>query len=198
MLKIGITGGIGSGKSVVARIFEVFGIPVLYADDVAKNLMTDDPGLRQQIIEAFGAESYVEGVLNRTWLASQVFNNEARLKKLNSLVHPAVLSFSKQWMDKQRTPYLVKEAALFFESGSYTEMDVMVGVFAPEEFRLQRVMKRDMRSASEIRKRMANQLPEKEKMDRCNHIIYNDESRLLLPQVISLHEKLLAMAKENA
>lgn len=191
MLKVGITGGIGSGKSVVAKIFAVLGTPVLNADNLAKMLMESDPDVGSQLIAAFGEESFIEKKLNRTYLAKMVFDNQANLQKLNNIVHPAVIAYGKMWMDKQKGPYAVKEAALFFESGSYKEMDVMIGVFAPEALRISRVLSRDRTAEEDIRKRMAAQLPEEEKMARCNYIVTNDGHQALIPQVLSLHHKFL-------
>ena len=191
MLKVGITGSIGSGKSVVAKIFEVLGTPVLYADNLAKMLMETDEKIANQLIAAFGSASFINGTLNRTHIAKAVFNNQGNLQKLNSIVHPAVIAYGKAWMEKQSGRYAVKEAALFFESGSYKEMDVMVGVAAPETIRIARVVQRDNTTVQEIRKRMAAQLPDEEKIKRCDYVINNDGFQPILPQVIGLHQKFI-------
>ncbi len=197
MLKIGLTGGIGSGKSTVARIFEILGIPVYYADNAAKRLMNTDPALREQIIAAFGAEAYTGGQLNRQYLAQQVFQDEKKLTKLNSLVHPATIYDAENWIAAQASPYTVKEAALIFESGSEKLLDYVIGVSAPQELRIQRTMQRDNISREEVLKRIQQQMDEKLKMERCNFIVYNDEEQPVLPQVIALHRQLLELAKEK-
>lgn len=197
MLKIGLTGGIGSGKSTVARIFEILDIPVYYADNAAKRLMNTDPALREQIIAAFGAEAYTGGQLNRQYLAQQVFQDEKKLTKLNSLVHPATIYDAENWIAAQASPYAVKEAALIFESGSEKLLDYVIGVSAPQELRIQRTMPRDNISREEVLKRIQQQMDEKLKMERCNFIVYNDEEQPVLPQVIALHRQLLELAKEK-
>jgi len=197
LLKIGLTGGIGSGKSTVARIFEILGIPVYYADNAAKRLMNTDPALREQIIAAFGAEAYTGGQLNRQYLAQQVFQDEKKLTKLNSLVHPATIYDAENWIAAQASPYTVKEAALIFESGSEKLLDYVIGVSAPQELRIQRTMQRDNISREEVLKRIQQQMDEKLKMERCNFIVYNDEEQPVLPQVIALHRQLLELAKEK-
>lgn len=197
MLKIGLTGGIGSGKSTVARIFEILDIPVYYADNAAKRLMNTDPALREQIIAAFGAEAYTGGQLNRQYLAQQVFQDEKKLTKLNSLVHPATIYDAENWIAAQASPYAVKEAALIFESGSEKLLDYVIGVSAPQELRIQRTMPRDNISREEVLKRKQQQMDEKLKMERCNFIVYNDEEQPVLPQVIALHRQLLELAKEK-
>ena len=197
MLKIGLTGGIGSGKSTVARIFEILGIPVYYADAAAKRLMNTDPALREQIIAAFGAEAYTGGELNRQYLAQQVFHDEKKLAGLNSLVHPATIHDAEKWIAAQTSPYTVKEAALIFESGSDKLLDYVIGVSAPQELRIQRTMQRDHISREEVLKRIHQQMDEKLKMKQCNFIVYNDEEQPVLPQVLALHRQLLELAKEQ-
>jgi dephospho-CoA kinase len=197
LLKIGLTGGIGSGKSTVARIFEILGIPVYYADAAAKRLMNTDPALREQIIAAFGAEAYTGGELNRQYLAQQVFHDEKKLAGLNSLVHPATIHDAEKWIAAQTSPYTVKEAALIFESGSEKLLDYVIGVSAPQELRIQRTMQRDHISREEVLKRIHQQMDEKLKMEQCNFIVYNDEEQPVLPQVLALHRQLLELAKEQ-
>ncbi len=194
MLKVGITGGIGSGKSLVARMFEVLGIPILHADDTAKYLMQHDADLMASISRVFGTEVYQNGRLNRPFLASVVFADKEKLAQLNSLVHPAVLRYGQQWAESQSSPYTLKEAAIFFESGSYKDMDKMVGVYAPYEMRLQRAMQRDHASEDSIKQRMAQQMDEEEKMKRCDYIIQNDGSVSVISQVLELHQVFCAMA----
>ena len=197
MLKIGLTGGIGSGKSTVARIFEILGIPVYYADTAAKRLMNTDPALKEQIITAFGAEAYTGGQLNRQYLAQQVFHDEKKLAGLNSLVHPATIRDAEKWIAAQTSLYTVKEAALIFESGSEKLLDYVIGVSAPQELRIQRTMQRDKISREEVLKRIQQQMDEKLKMQQCNFIVYNDEEQPVLPQVLALHRQLLELAKKK-
>jgi dephospho-CoA kinase len=191
MLKIGLTGGIGSGKTTVAQIFEVLAIPVYYADQAAKDLMNRDPELKNQIISAFGAEVYKEGTLDRSYLAELVFADPEKLALLNSFVHPATFKDSSSWMQMQKTSYAVKEAALIFEAGLENFFDYIICVTAPENLRLQRVMGRDHTSAENILKRMLQQMDENEKINRCDFVIVNDGIKALLPQVLKIHETLL-------
>jgi dephospho-CoA kinase len=191
MLRIGITGGIGSGKSTVAGIFSVLGIPVYNSDDASKRLMAEDENLKRNILESFGESSYVNGMLNRKYLAAQVFEDSKKLALLNSLVHPATINDARQWMEKQKSVYVIKEAALIFESGSNEFLDFVIGVQSPRELRIERALKRDNVTREEIEARMKLQMDEDEKMKRCNFIIVNDEQQMLIPQVLSLHEKFL-------
>ena len=136
VLKIGLTGGLGSGKSTIAKIFEVLGIPVYYADTEAKRIMNDDPHLKAEIIKHFGSGSYSGNQLNRQYLSAIVFDNKDQLSLLNSLVHPATIRDSKEWISKQTTPYAIKEAALIFESGTQEYLDYVIGVSAPTHLRM--------------------------------------------------------------
>lgn len=197
MLKIGLTGGIGSGKSLVARIFEVLGIAVYYADTAAKAIMNNDEILKAGIIRHFGTESYTNGLLNRKYIASKVFGNEDQLALLNSLVHPATIRDAEKWMLQQSAPYTIKEAALIFESGSQEHLDYVIGVYAPKNLRILRTMQRDNVSRDEVLKRMKNQINEEIKMRLCDFVIYNDEQKAILPQVLALHEQLLTIEKKN-
>lgn len=191
MLKIGITGGIGSGKSVVTKIFKILGIPVLDADQFAKDLMQNNESVKMQLTQTFGACIFEDGLLDRKRLSAMVFNNKSLLEKLNNIVHPAVKKYGLAWMESQESPYVIKEAALFFESGSCKDMDVMIGVSAPFELRLKRAVQRDHVSEEEIQKRMAAQMNEEEKMKKCDFIIYNNEQQSLIEQVLHLHNKFL-------
>jgi dephospho-CoA kinase len=195
MLRIGITGGIGSGKSTVARIFGVLGIPVYYADVAAKQLMNEDPELKAQMIQHFGSNAYEDGKLNRSYISSLVFNNKEKLDLLNSIVHPATIRNSEDWMKQQSSSYVLKEAALIFESGSQQGLDYVIGVSAPAPLRIHRAMKRDGISRAEVTARMTRQIQETIKMRLCNFIIVNDEQTMLIPQVISLHNKLMELSK---
>lgn len=196
MLRVGLTGGIGSGKSTVARIFEVLGIPVYYADKATRRLMNEDKELKSAIIRHFGEQSYLDGHLNRSWLASIVFSNKEKLDLLNSLTHPATIADGNYWMQQQTTPYAMKEAALIFESGSAEQLDIVVGVYAPAPLRIQRTMERDHITAEEVKSRMSRQIDEELKMKLCDFVIVNDEQQLLIPQVLRLHKQF--MEKANA
>jgi dephospho-CoA kinase len=192
MLKIGITGGIGSGKSLVAKMFALLGVPVFDADAAAKYLMEHDEALKIALQDAFGTGIFKNGRLDRPLLASLVFQDTEKLKMLNYLVHPVTIAFSRQWTERQQAPYVLKEAALFFESGSYMEMDKMIGVYAPEALRVKRVMDRDGVSAGEVRLRMARQMNEEDKMKKCDFVIYNDGSRSVIEQALELHQSFIA------
>lgn len=194
MLKVGITGGIGSGKSLVSTVFSLLEVPVLSADAIARQLMETDIVLKNRIISHFGGEAYKNDRLNRSFLAEIVFSNPDRLALLNSLVHPVTLQRGREWMQQQKAAYAIKEAALFFESGSEKEMDVMVGVSAPEPLRIERAMARDGATEADVRSRMARQMEEEEKMRRCDFIIYNDEAHSVIVQVLELHQVLLKRA----
>ncbi|UEG48801.1 dephospho-CoA kinase [Ferruginibacter lapsinanis] len=197
MLKIGITGGIGSGKSVVAKVFEALGVPVYYADDASKRLMNEDPYLKQQIREKFGEASYINGQLNRPYLSSIVFKDPEKLAILNSLVHPATIKDAESWMHQQTTPYAIKEAAIIFESGSQEYLDKIIGVYAPTPLRIQRTMQRDNITREEVLSRMNKQIDEEIKMRLCDYVITNDEQQLLIPQILKIHEELLSEHRSN-
>ncbi len=191
MLRIGLTGGIGSGKTTVANIFRVLGIPVYDADAETKRLMNEDPDLKKKIREYFGPHSYTPAGLDRKYIATIVFNDPVKLEMLNALTHPVTIQRANEWMNQQTAPYVIKEAALFFESGSAGNLDHIIGVYAPRALRIKRVMDRDGTSREEVIKRMDRQINEELKMKLCNSILRNDEQELLLPQVLALHEKLL-------
>ncbi|HEU5148748.1 MAG TPA: dephospho-CoA kinase [Chryseosolibacter sp.] len=190
-LQIGITGGIGSGKSLVCKIFQRLGVPVYDADSHAKALMTTDGILVSQIKKEFGDLAYhPDGSINRSWLASHVFSDEARLGKLNNLVHPRVALDYENWVKRHvDEPYLIKEAALLFESGSFRLLDKIIVVSAPEEVRQKRVLKRDAhRTVEQFREIVEKQLPEGEKLKRADYIIVNDDTTMVIPQVLKLHD----------
>lgn len=197
-LKIGVTGGIGSGKTTVCKIFAVLGIPVYYADDQAKALMERDEGLVQEIKSNFGEKAYdASGKLDRSYLAGRVFNNATELQKLNSLVHPVVIRSGLEWANAQTAPYSLKEAALLFESGSYTQNDFNILVFAPEEERISRVMCRDQVSREQVQARISKQMPESEKEILADFVIDNSDNTPLIPQVLRLHEHFLSLANQS-
>lgn len=191
MIKIGITGGIGSGKSTVANVFEVLGIPVYYADDAAKKLMNEDAALKEKLIAIFGKEIYQDGILNRSHLSGLVFNNPEKLAQLNSIVHPATIADAESWMQQQHSPYAIKEAAILFESGANKYVDKVIGVYAPIQLRINRVMQRDNSTEEAVTARMNRQMEEDKKMNLCDYVITNDEQELVIPQVLKIHELLM-------
>lgn len=196
MLKIGITGGIGSGKTTICKVFETLGIPVFYADTVAKQIMTTDQILMDGVRATFGEESYLEGnVLNNKHIANIVFNNEAELIKLNALVHPAVFRAFDEWDAKlpKHLPYSIKEAALLFESGSYEMCDKNILVTSPHALKIERVTKRDKVSEAQVLARMGKQFTDKQKLKLADYLIENNESKSIILQVLDLHQQFLRM-----
>ncbi len=189
MIKIGITGGIGSGKSTVCSLFQVLGIPVYNADNEAKNLMVNDIALKNNIINLMGPETYINGELNREFIASKVFKDTDLLKKLNDIVHPAVKKNFIAWSESQKAPYVIYEAALMIESGSYKLMDKIIVVAAPMKLRIARVCLRDNASIEKVKERINNQLTQKNMLKYSDHVITNDGKKSLIKQVIELHLK---------
>lgn len=191
-MQVGITGGIGAGKSLVTRIFKTLGVPVYDSDSRAKYVMTTDGILISNIKKEFGELSFhPDGSLNRSYLSELVFRDEERLRKLNELVHPRVANDYEEWLaEHTQYEYLIKEAALLFESGSYKELDHVILVVAPELLRIDRVVRRDKgRTPDQVRKIMEQQMSDEEKMKLADSIIWNDESRLVIPQVLELHKR---------
>lgn len=193
MLKIGITGGIGSGKTTVAKVFEQLGIPVYHADFWAKEILNTDPLVKQRITELFGSEVYgADGKADRKKIADIVFNDKEKLNELNSVIHPAVRMHGEQWLKQfADKPYILKEAAILFESGGNKDMDKVIMVSAPKEVRIERVMKRDKVTREEVEARMANQWPDEEKIKRSDFVVVNDGKLLVIPQVLQIHEILI-------
>ncbi len=195
---VGITGGIGSGKSLVTQIFQCLGVKVYDADSRAKNIMTTDGILVGQIKKEFGTLSYNGDVLNRQFLADEVFSKPERLEKLNALVHPRVKVDFERWVkENEQEQYLVKEAALMIEAASYQGLNKLIVVSAPQELRLKRVLQRDkQRSKEDVLKIMSNQLSEEEKLKKADFVIQNDEQVLVIPQVLNLHQMFLQASDE--
>lgn len=198
MLRIGLTGGIGSGKSTVAAVFSVLGIPVFDADAVTKKLMETEETIITSIKKEFGEEAYINNQLNRKYIASIVFNDAHRLETLNSITHPVVIDAAQKWMQQQTSAYTIKEAALMFESASAAGVDFVIGVFAPQHLRIKRVMDRDNVTRHDVLARMDKQIDEDLKMKLCDFIIVNDEQQLVMPQVLKLHQHFLQLAKEKS
>jgi len=194
---VGVTGGIGSGKSTVCQVFSILGIPIYSADDRAKWLMANDPNLKKEISSQFGEKSFLEdGSLNRAFLAEEVFSDPEKVKKINALVHPAVGEDFKKWTKEQSAPYLIKEAALLFESGSYKELDYIINVSSPLKIRVARVLLRDPhRSEDQVNHIIDQQMPDEQKNELADYVIKNNDSKLILPQVLEIHQKLCALQK---
>jgi dephospho-CoA kinase len=194
-LKVGVTGGIGSGKTTVCKVFELLGIPVFYADDVAKSIMHTDQVLKTAILNTFGERAYTkEGTLNRSYISSLVFNSKPELEKLNSLVHPAVFRAFDNWLLQQKdAPYVIKEAALLFESDSYKMCDESILVIAPTETKISRVKLRDGISDEDVKLRMNRQFSDEVKIKFADHILNNDEKQLIIPKIIQLHQQFLTI-----
>lgn len=196
MFKVGISGGIGSGKTTVCKIFEILNVPVFYADDVAKYLMITNPILIEGIKKNFGEKAYLpKGEIDRKYIANQVFNNPKKLEKLNSLVHPQVFKEMDSWSNKQKSPYVLKEAALLFESKSYIQNDINILVSSPLGLRFKRIINRDNTTKQKIQERMNNQLSDAEKQKLADYIISNNEQYFLIPQILILHQIFLEKSR---
>jgi dephospho-CoA kinase len=201
MLRIGVTGGIGTGKTTVCKIFELLGAPVFYADSKAKELYNNNDELKQKIIETFGKEMYIPKAINQQSLIfnkekmrSLIFNDSAQLQLLNNIVHPIIKEETEKWFAKQSGAYALKEAALIIETNTFDTFDELILIESPIDIRMKRVVLRDHLSADEIKKRIQSQLPEEEKRRYATQIIANDEKTLLIPQVLSLHHQFLKKA----
>jgi len=198
MLKIGITGGIGSGKTTVCRVFEILGIPVFNADAEAKSIMVTDVSLIDSIKKEFGKESYFSNnELNRKYLADRVFNNQEALTILNGLVHPVTIKAFADWSLKQKSPYVIKEAAILIESGSYQDCDFVIVVTSPEDVRIKRVIDREGINEDSVRTRMSKQMPEEKKKELADFIIINDNKAAIIPQVLKLHEYFIDISRKR-
>jgi len=191
MITLGITGGIGSGKTTVCRILEVLGIPVYYADVRAKQLYKENAGVMQAVKKLFGDDIYRRGELDKAEVARRVFNDKVLLQKLNAIVHPAVeKDFAKWAADHSDKPFVVKEAAILFENGGYKKLDLNALVTAPEDIRIKRVVKRDGISEDQVKERIRNQWPDEKKIPLADFVIKCDEEHLVIPQVMEIMERL--------
>ncbi|MDN3687863.1 dephospho-CoA kinase [Cyclobacterium jeungdonense] len=190
---LGITGGIGAGKSLISKLFALLNVPVYNADGRAKWLMEHEGSLREKIIVEFGKDAYLtDGQPNRSYLAKKVFSNSVETEKINRIVHPAVKRDFKTWVEFQQSPYVLKEAALLFETGSYLELDYTIHVTAPVELRVSRILKRDPhRSPEQIRAIMDKQWSDDKKNELATFVLPNDEKELLIPKVLAIHHKLI-------
>jgi dephospho-CoA kinase len=196
MLKIGITGGIGCGKSTVCRVFSVLGIPVFEADRVAKKLMVTDQEIREKLVSLFGAAVYLpDQSIDRKFLAGIVFKDPSLLAQLNAIVHPVVRKTFFDWCEKQQTPYIIHEAAILFESGFYKMMDKTITVVTAENERIQRVMKRDGIALELVKERIKNQWSDEERIKLADFVIGNNDDELIIPQIIEIDKKIRAHGK---
>ncbi len=193
MIKVGITGGIGSGKSTVCKVFRTMGIPVFEADQVARQLQNNDPGVRQEIINLFGPDVYLpDQTIDRKYLASIVFKNPLLLEQLTGIVHPAVQKAFYDWYKKQDSPYIIHEAAILFESGFYKIMDKTITVVTDEAQRIQRVMKRNNITLEAVKERIRNQWSDEDRMKLADFVIRNNDDELIVPQIIDIDKKIRA------
>lgn len=188
---VGLTGGIGSGKTTVARMFQEYGIPVYISDEEAKKLMVTSKFIKKKLIALFGTEVYIDGQLNKPLISQAIFNDQDKLKRMNSIVHPRVGQHFDRWVKKQKSPYVLKESAILFESGGADQCDLIITVTAPKEVRIERVLKRDHSSKEKIEAIMANQLDEDEKIHNSNFVIYNLNLKDTKSQVGEIHQNIL-------
>lgn len=183
MKKIGLTGGIGAGKSIVAKVLATMGFPVFFSDTAAKELLSHNESVKKQVVKLFGSSAYIEGHLNKTYLADKIFSDQHLKKELNKIVHPAVRNYFSDWAIKQNSPLVFNEAAILFETGSYKNFDYNILVSAPKSIRIERVKKRDNSSDKEVEARMKNQWNDEKKRELADFEIVNDDSQLLIPQI---------------
>ena len=193
MIVVGLTGGIGSGKTTLSKYFESMGIPIYIADDEAKGLMTRSKVIKRKLIALFGTSAYKHGKLNRPYLASQIFEDKKLLDKMNAIVHPKVASHFKKWLKKQTSPYVIKEAAIIFENNLENQYDYIITVVADEHLRIQRVIKRDEASRDKIRSIMSNQLSDTEKIKKSDFVITNNDLETAKKQAYEINKQLLQL-----
>ena len=194
---VGVTGGIGSGKSSVCRVFNNLGIPVFDADNEARKITESDQFVMSRLSELAGMDLYTSGSLDRRLLASLIFNDRKLLAEVNLLIHPLIFDSFRSWVARQQAPYVIMEAAILFESGAESLVDKTVSVTAPEEERIERVVSRNNLTIAEVRERIRNQLPQEELMKRSDYIIKNSEQDMIIPAVLEIHHKLLELIKED-
>lgn len=195
---VGLTGGIGSGKSTVAAVFQRLGIPVYIADDEAKKLIDSDMFIRKEIIRHFGEKAYTPDGLNRSYIAEKVFSNKKKLALLNSITHPAVKEHFKKWLAKQNALFTIKEAAILFEAGTYRDCDFIISVVAPQSLRIERVQKRSGLSRSEIESRMAQQWTDARRIQLSDYIVLNDGQHSILTQILHIYEDIIRRANQRS
>ena len=197
MMKLGVTGGIGSGKTSVCKVFGVLGIPLFSADQEARSVMEIDTSVILRLNAIAGKNLYVDGSLDRNEFARLIFNNKALLEKVNSVVHPAVYSRFREWEKKQDAPYVIFEAAILFESGGFNMVDRVITVVAPVEERIERVMLRNNMTRDQVLERISNQMSDSEKANRSDYVIDNSENAMIIPAVLDIHNDILKSALQK-
>ena len=193
--KLGITGGIGSGKTSVCRVFSVLGVPVFSADPVASDIMENDPEIRRKLNSIAGTDLFSNGIMNRKKLADLIFNDASILAKVNSLVHPVVFANFLKWSEFQQSPYVIIEAAILFESGGSKFTDKIATVVAPLQERIERVMQRNNLTLGQVNDRIRNQMTDEERIMSSHYVIMNSENDMIIPQVLRIHNDLLSQPK---
>ncbi|WP_340155517.1 dephospho-CoA kinase [uncultured Winogradskyella sp.] len=196
MVVVGLTGGIGSGKTTILEYFKALGVPVYIADVEAKALMNRSKVIRRKLIDLFGKDAYKNNELNRTYLSSKIFNNKELLAKMNAIVHPKVASHFKRWLKKQDSEYVIKEAAIIFENNLESQYNYIITVVADEDLRVQRVIKRDNASIEKVKSIIKNQLSDAEKIKKSDFVITNDDLVEAKKQAVKVHEKILQKIKQ--
>ncbi|RIY36665.1 dephospho-CoA kinase [Capnocytophaga canis] len=191
MMVVGLTGGIGSGKTTIARMFQDLGIPVYISDIEAQKIIETDPVVKRRIIKEFGELAYIDGKYNRRYIADIVFNDKHKLQKLNNIVHPALALHFQRWKDMQKSLYIIKEAAILFESGAYKQCDYIITVTAPEQERICRVVERDQVTEKLVRERMRNQWTDEERIKLSDEVVDNINIQVSLLKVKEIHSKLI-------
>ena len=192
MLKVGVTGGIGSGKTLVCKVFSVLGVPVFNADNEAKKIINNDINIISKVKNKFGDDIYSNQMLDRSKLAEIVFKNQEALKELNSIVHPKVREQFLLWCKQyQELPYIIEEAAILFESGAYKEFDITINIHSPEKDRIERIIQRDKVSEKQVLDRMMNQISDSERINLANYTIYNENNKMILSQILDIHNILI-------
>ena len=192
---VGITGGIGSGKTTVSKVFKALGIAVYNSDLKSKSILTSNKSLKQELVSCFGEEIYNSEGINRKYFASIIFSDKELLNKSNKIIHPYVKRDFKEWVSKQKSAYVIKESAILFETGIYKQLDKIILVKAPKKQRIQRVLKRDSTSKSEVLNRISNQWSDNKKKELSDFIINNEESKMILDQVLSIHNIIESLIK---
>lgn len=198
VIKLGVTGGIGSGKTSVCRVFNVLGIPVFYADQEAREIMENEDGIIRRINTITGKNLYRDGSLNRKELATLIFNNNVLLEKVNALVHPVVVDHFNKWEKEQSSPYVIMEAAILFESGASKYMDRIATIIAPKEERVERAVQRSGLSKEQVLERMRNQMDDDERVKLSDYVIHNSENDMIIPSILKIHELILTFINTGA
>ncbi len=195
MLKVGITGGIGSGKSLICKVFELLGIPVFNSDSEAKNIMNSDQEVMNNLKDLLGTKAYNNNGLNRDFLRQTIFKNRNLLEKINTIVHPAVRKYFRAWCEHHTEyPYVIQEAAILFESGASQQLDRIITIYSPEHIRIKRTVDRDGTSVEEVKRIIEKQMPDSEKIKRSDAVIYNYDPYMVLPQVVEIYNNLISLS----